>query len=90
MKKLILILLIVVLFAGCNSSTSDDVDDDNLVPAEPAMTIYNDSQLDVKISYVLEDDPENFINANILAGTEYEIEDGVKEVTITGGTFYFD
>ena len=87
MKKLLLIVALLILFAGCDPKDEDSENTYLLPQTEPAMVIYNDSKLDINISYIMDDDPDSYVDAKIPAGTEYEIEDGVKDITITGCSF---
>ena len=91
MKRLLLALIMMVLLTGCDPLESNDNDEGNgyLVPDTdaPALVIYNDSILEIHISYSLTNDDENVVEATILPDSEYEIDSGVTEITIDGGSF---
>lgn len=91
--KIIRILLVALLFVfgGC---VLDDPSPEQLElqaqarQAElPAIIIINESTLNISISYMPDEDVT--VESVILAGSEYEIESGVTEIFIDGGSLSF-
>ena len=82
----LLIIFGIVTFTGCKplNDPEDYAEAAELAQEEPAMIIHDDSKLDIRVSYLMTDDPDNVIEAVIPSGSDYEIEDGVKEITIDG------
>jgi len=81
MGLIIIVTLLTVGMQACNSDDSDEV----IVPEEPAITIINDSRMDLLIHYNLDTEVE--VEAVIHSGEAYDIESGVASVTIDGGYF---
>jgi hypothetical protein len=91
--KIIRIFLVISLFVfgGC---VLDDPSPEQLElqaqagQAElPTITIINESTINISIRYMPDEDVT--VEAVILAGSAYEVESGVTEVFINGGTLSF-
>lgn len=94
MRKHLLVLFFIalLLISGCRLNDREDYTDYEeestyLLPktSEPAMTIYNDSTIEISISYTSSD--TTVMDEVILPDENTEIESGVTEITITGGKF---
>jgi hypothetical protein len=85
----VVLLSFVNFFAGC---VLDDPSPEQLelqkqakVAAEaPAVTIYNDTDVDIIIVYAADGGDDQNVSAIISPDEEFEVESGVKRLTIIG------
>ena len=82
-KALCFLLLLTVLSLGIQACGSDDDEEEtDIIPEQPAMTIFNDSRMDFLFHYFLDADVE--VDIVLKSGDSCEIESGVTEIIIDG------
>lgn len=83
MKRLFyMAFLLVLLVLACGDPSPEQQAAYAAEAEKPAITIINDSDLNIVISYATVPGVEDNVDAIVKPGDEYEVESGVKLVTI--------
>jgi hypothetical protein len=88
--KIFLLCALLSVFGSCitDDPSQEQLELQNEAGQEmPVITIINESAIDITISYMPDEDIT--VEAVILSGTEYEVESGVTEIFIDGGSLLF-